>query len=234
MGYRNPTIFNQEAELLGYRDILPVNKATVDAERSYGGSADIGYKTPLGDKFFININQMFFYTHLDRPLILVNDPIYVGLYSFQNAHGHTQSYGAETFFKFGFYDFVLFVGYTFTNATNHFSGTVNSVTLTPTHSLKGDLLYALPGKWRIGVDYEFKSSQTLSTGFKTPSFWTYGAVVERNWKNFTFFGNVENFTNVRQTNYSSLRSAPFGTPQFTEVWAPLDGIVFNYGLKVRL
>ena len=128
----------------------------------------------------------------------------------------------------------MIVGYTITNATNHFSGTVNSVTLTPTHSLKGDLLYALPGKWRIGVDYEFKSSQTLSTGFKTPSFWTYGAVVERNWKNFTFFGNVENFTNVRQTNYSSLRSAPFGTPQFTEVWAPLDGIVFNYGLKVRL
>jgi outer membrane cobalamin receptor len=233
LGYRNPTIFNQEAELLGYRDVMPIDRNLVKAEQSYGGSADIGYRTPLGDKSFLNINQMFFYTYLDRPLVLVYRPA-VATYSFQNAMGYTQSYGAETFFKFGFYDFVLFAGYTYTNATNHFSGTVKEVTLTPSHSLKGDLLYSLPGKWRIGVDYESKSRQVLSTGVKTPAYWTFGAVVEHTWKKLTFFGNVENFTNVRQTKYGSLRSLPYDTPQFTEVWAPLDGIVFNYGIKLRL
>jgi iron complex outermembrane receptor protein len=84
------------------------------------------------------------------------------------------------------------------------------------------------------MDYEYKSSQTLTTGLKTPGYWTFGAVAERTWKNFTFFGNVENFTNVRQTNYTTLRSMPYDTPQFTEVWAPLDGIVFNCGVKLRL
>jgi iron complex outermembrane receptor protein len=39
---------------------------------------------------------------------------------------------------------------------------------------------------------------------------------------------------VRQTNFGSLVSAPNFTPQFTEVWAPLDGIVFNTGIKIRL
>jgi hypothetical protein len=51
---------------------------------------------------------------------------------------------------------------------------------------------------------------------------------------YTFFGNVENYTNVRQTNFGSLVSATNFTPQFTEVWAPLDGIVFNTGIKIRL
>jgi iron complex outermembrane receptor protein len=234
LGYRNPTIFNQEAELLGYQNILPIDKTQVKAEQSYGGNVDIGYKTAIGENFFININQMFFYTYLDRPLILADTGSTSGFYHFVNANGYTQSFGAETFFKFGFYDFVLFVGYTYTNATNHFNGTVSDLTLTPQHSLKGDLLYSLPNKWRVGLDYEFKSSQTLSNGTRTKPFWTFGAVVEYTWKNFTFFGNVENYTNVRQTKYGSLVSAPNNTPQFTEVWAPLDGIVFNGGLKIRL
>jgi iron complex outermembrane receptor protein len=234
MGYRNPTIFNQEAELRGYQNILPIDKSKVNAEQSYGGNVDIGFKTPIGEKFFININQMFFYTYLDKPVIIADTGSSSGIYQFINANGYMQSFGAETFFKFGFYDFVLFVGYTYTNATNHFNGNVSDLTLTPQHSLKGDLLYALPGKWRVGLDYEFKSQQSLSNGSKSRAFWTFGAVVEYTWKQFTVFGNVENYTNIRQTKYGSLIAAPNDTPQFTEVWAPLDGIVFNSGLKVRL
>lgn len=108
------------------------------------------------------------------------------------------------------------------------------MTLTPNHSLKGDLLYALPNEWRIGIDYEYKSEQKLSKGLTSRAFWTYGVVVEYTWKNLTFFLNVENFTDVRQTNFGSINSAPNNTPQFTEVWAPLDGIVYNTGLKIRL
>jgi iron complex outermembrane receptor protein len=234
LGYRNPSIFNQEAELLGYRNVMPINKGLTKAENSYGGNVDIGYKTSLGEKCFINFNQMFFYTQLDNPLVLQDTSGTSGVYRFVNANGITQSYGAETFFKFGFYDFVLFVGYTYTHVTNQFDGNTTYMTLTPKHSLKGDLLYAIPGKWRIGADYEYKSDQLLSTGATSPSFWTFGLVVEYTWKQFTFFGNVENYTNVRQTRYESLVSTPYGTPQFTDVWAPLDGIVFNAGLKIRL
>ncbi len=234
LGYRNASIFNQEAELLGYKNVQPINRNTTQAEASYGGNIDIGYKLAFGENFTINFNQMFFYTYLDKPLVLQQTTPASGIYNFANANGYTQSAGAETFFKFGFYDFVLFVGYTYTNATNHFNNTISDLTLTPRHSLKGDLLYAIPGKWRIGLDYEFKSRQTLSNGLKSKDFWTFGAVVEYTYKNYTFFGNVENYSNLRQTDYGSLKSAPYNTPQFTEVWAPLDGIVFNYGFKIRL
>ena len=234
LGYRNPTIFNQESELLGYQNVLPIDKINVKAEQSYGGNADIGFKTSIGENFFLNINQLFFYTYLANPVVLSDTGSNSGIYHFVNANGHTRSLGAETFFKFGFYDFVLFVGYTYTHATNHFNGATSNLTLTPRHSIKGDLLYALPGKWRIGLDYEYKSGQYLCNGTKTRTFWTFGALVEYTWKNYTFFGNVENYTNVRQTNYGSLVSGPYLTPQFTEVWAPLDGIVFNTGIKIRL
>jgi len=234
MGYRTPSIFNQEAELLGYRNVMGINYDKTVSEESYGGNADIGFKTGIGDNLFISFNQMFFYSRLQSPLILVDTGSASGIYNFINANGITQSYGAETFFKFGFYDFVLFVGYTYTNATNHFNNVISDLTLTPHHSLKGDLLYALPGKWRIGVDYEFKSGQTLSAGRITKSYWTFGAVVERMWKQYTLFCNTENFTNVKQTNFESLISGPYTTPQFTEVWAPLDGFVINGGIKVRL
>lgn len=232
MGYRNPTIFNQEAELLGYRNVLPIDEKNVKAEQSYGGNIDIGYKAPVTEDLFISFNQMFFYTTLDNPLVITETGI--NNFHFVNANGYTQSYGAETFFKLAFYDFVFFAGYTYTNAVNHFSDSTSDLTLTPKHSLKGDLLFAIPKKWRAGLDYEFKSRQTLGDGSKSRAFWTFGAVVEYTWKNFTFFGNVENYTNVRQTNFGSLRSGPNDTPQFTEVWAPLDGIVFNGGVKIRL
>jgi len=234
MGYRNASIFNQEAELLGYKNVLPIDRAKTSAEKSYGGNADIGFKTPLGEHFFLNINQMFFYNYIDKPLVLVDTNGTSGIYHFVKSKGYTQSYGAETFFKFGFYDFVLFVGYTYTHASNIINGKETEFTLTPMHSLKGDLLYALPGKWRIGLDYEFKSSQLLSNGKRSRDYWTYGAVVEYTWKNYTLFVNVENFTNFRQTNFESLQSNPYKTPQFIQVWAPLDGIVVNGGFKIRL
>ena len=95
-------------------------------------------------------------------------------------------------------------------------------------------MYALPGKLRAGIDYEFKSGQLLSNGVRSPAYWTFGVVVEYTWKNFSFYANLENFTNIRQTRYGSLVSSPNNTPQFTQVWAPLDGIVFNGGVKIRL
>lgn len=234
MGYRNASIFSQEAELMGYQNIMPIDRSLTKAEESYGMNADVGFKTPLGDNFFLIINQMFFYNKINNPLVLVDTSGYSDIFHFVNADGYTQSYGAETFFKLGFYDFVFFAGYTYTNATNIINGIEVPLALTPTHSLKGDLLYALPGKWRIGVDYEYKSDQYLSVWKHAPAYWTYGAVVEYTHKQFTFFGNVENFTNVRQTQYESMQSYPFNTPQFTQVWGPLDGIVFNAGIKIRL
>lgn len=232
LGYRSASVFNQEAEIRGYQDVLPIDRALTDAERSYSASADVGFRKALGEHYSIIFNQMAFFSSIEGPLVLLPDT--AGLFSFRNADGRTRSYGAETFFKFGFYDFVLFVGYTYTKAEQLFAGGTTALPLTPEHSLKGDLLYALPGKWRIGVDYEYKSAQILSTGRTTIGYWTFGGVVERSWGPLTVLVNVENFFDERQTRHESLLTPPYDTPQYTEVWAPLDGFVINAGVKVRL
>jgi outer membrane receptor for ferrienterochelin and colicins len=234
LGYKLPSIFTEESEVIGYKHILPIAKGLLEAERSFGGNFDLNYKTVLSETSFLSINQMFFYTKLNDPLVLLPASTNNGTYQFQNANGYLESKGFETATKIGFFDFVLFIGYTYTDARQISNGVSSSVPLTPTHSLKGDLLYVMPGIWRIGVDYEFKSAQTLSSGRKTRALFTSGAVVERSFENITLFLNAENFGDVRQTRYESSLTPPHHTPEFTEVWAPLDGFVLNGGIKIRL
>ncbi len=231
MGYRNASIFNQEAEIYAFNNVFGIDRNTTKAEQSFGGNADIGYRFTIGEKVWINLNQMFFYSQINDPLQLIKSG---ERFTFFNSNGYTQSKGAETFFKVGFSDFVFFAGYTFTDAKSKNGSNESVISLTPMHSLKGDLLYSIPMKWRIGADYEFKSSQTLSSGRKTPAYWTFGALVERTLNNYIFFLNIENIFDYRQTRKESLLSLPFNTPQFTEVWAPLDGLVFNFGAKIKL
>ncbi|GAA4462709.1 hypothetical protein GCM10023189_39720 [Nibrella saemangeumensis] len=232
-GYRQPTVFNQEAELLGYQNVLPVDYSSAKAERSVGGNVDVTFRHPFSETVILNINQLFFYNRIQNPLQLMALPA-TGTLQFQNRNGYIESRGFETQMKLFVGSFTWFVGYTFTRANLLTGASREEVPLTPRHSVKGDLLFALPDKWRIGWDYELKSSQLLSSGRRVRPLFTSGLVVERTIRNFVLFVNFENFGDVRQTRYESLRSAPYNTPQFTEVWAPLDGFVWNTGIKLKL
>lgn len=61
--------------------MLPLNN--VVAERSAGGTADINYKTKIGGHLLFSINQLFFYTSINKPLVLQTDLF--GNNSFANA-----------------------------------------------------------------------------------------------------------------------------------------------------
>ncbi len=231
MGYRPATVFNQEAEQRGYRNVRPISYAATRSERSYGGNMDLGYKTPIGSKAFFTLNQMLFYTYLANPLMFAADD--KGYFYLSPSGAWVYSRGTETQIKIGYGPFTFFLGYTFTDTRAVENGESREFTLTPRHSVKGDLLFLLPGKWRAAVDYEYKGPQRLSDGGYTPGFWMFGVMAERTLGRFTIFVNAENVTDRRQTRYVSLREAPYNTSQFTEVWAPLDGFYFNGGLKIK-
>ena len=42
---------------------------------------------------------------------------------------------------------------------------------------------------------------------------------------------VNNITDVKQSDLGDVLTGPEGTTQFTQVWAPLNGFVFNIGIK---
>ena len=183
---------------------------------------------------------MFFFNKIKDPTRLYQNDIFgipASTYGLRNFDGNIESKGFETSAKLGIGAFTLFVGYTYTDANWVSNTSVGSgvIALTPTHSLKGDLLFDVPTKWQIAIDYEYKSSQILLDGRKTSDLLIFGIVMRRTFKErYQLFFNFENFTDVRQTRYESLNSPITNTPQFTEVWAPLDGFYMNGGIRIML
>jgi outer membrane receptor for ferrienterochelin and colicins len=231
MGYRMPSLFSEEAEPYGYKNVQAVNFENLVAEESYGTNIDFKYQSTFGtDNVLLSLNQMFFFNVIDNPITLNENTPNNRVYEQKN--DSLLSKGYESQIKLTVDKFTWFFGYTYTDAYLENGTDKNPLTLTPKHSIKGDLLFVVDNKWRIGWDYDYKYGQFLNNGVKTESLFTTGVIVERTIDNFVIFLNAENFTDVRQSNVGDVLSD--GSPQFTEVWAPLDGYFFNMGLKIKL
>lgn len=234
MGYKAPTVFSEEAEERGFRNIAPLDFSQVHSERSIGGSSDINYKTLLFDKLSFSINVMAFYTRLNDPLILSSAPSANGNYAFQNAKGYLDSKGFETNVKLKYEDFSLYVGHTFIDAIRHYDTVQNINPLTAKHRLYVTLMYEIEKKLRVGYEIFYTGQQSLSTGETRPGYWIMGISAEWKFKHFSLFVNAENFTNVRQTRYESIYTGSLQNPQFKEIWSPTDGFIFNGGFKINV
>src|SRR5215210_7947985 len=114
--------------MLLFRNVLPTGN-NLKAERSRGGTFDVNYRGTVGDKFSYSLNQMFFYTQIEDPLVLL--PGASGFYRFTNADRPVRSAGFETNVRAS-YDFVkLFAGYTFTDAKARYLTDDQTLPLTP-------------------------------------------------------------------------------------------------------
>src|SRR4029453_4494104 len=129
------------------------------------------YKT-IGKRMSFSLNQMFFYTRIGSPLLLV--PVTVDLLSFRNAEQPIRSAGFETNARFVYGMVKLFAGYTFTDAKARYLTGDQTLPLVPRSRSTSALLFERESKFKAGVEAYYSSSQLLSTGFKTPSFWVYG------------------------------------------------------------
>jgi outer membrane receptor for ferrienterochelin and colicins len=231
MGYKTPTVFNEESERVQFRNILPVDINRTENERSIGGNIDINYRTNIGDVGF-SINQLFFYTRLNKPLVMTDVP--AGNFEFINATGHIDTRGIETNLKFTYNDFKLFIGYTYADVNTHFNNNRSWLPLTARHRLNNVLMYEVEAKWKVGLEAYYFSPQKLNDNAIGRSFWTAGFMIERMWKKLSIYINFENFTDTRQTKFGSIYSGTIVNPVFKDIYAPVDGFVVNGGVKVRL
>jgi outer membrane receptor for ferrienterochelin and colicins len=231
LGYKTPTVFNEEAEKIQFQNILSINENNTRNERSIGGNFDINYRTTIG-KIRFHLNQLFFYTRLNRPLIL--SATSGGQYEFINANGHIDTKGSETNFRFTHGDFKLFVGYTYADVNSHFGNVKNWFPLTARHRLNNVLMYEKEGKLKIGLEAYYFSPQKLTDGNIGRSYWIMGLMGEKIWKHFSVFLNFENFTDTRQTKFDAIYTGSIDNPIFRDIYAPVDGFVVNGGFKIRL
>ncbi|MBL7701978.1 MAG: TonB-dependent receptor plug domain-containing protein [Ferruginibacter sp.] len=230
LGYKTPTSFTEETERLQYQNLQSLNN--VEAERSIGGTADINFKTKIFDGLAFSINQLFFYTRINKPLVLNTDAF--GNYSFANASKAIASSGFETNLKFIYKeDLKLFVGYTYTHAKAGYLAGNQFLRLVPKNKLNLTLMYEKEDNFKLGLEGYFTDRQYLNNGTRTPSYWEFGFMAQKTFGKFSFFINFENFTDQRQSNYKTVFNPPHNNPSFDDIWNHTEGFVVNGGVKIK-
>lgn len=231
-GYKTPTIFTEESERMQYQNVMPIDDKINKLEKSYGANADINYQTNISDDWKFSINQLFFYTYLDNPLLLENPS--PNLFQFVNSSGYVHTKGTETNIKIGYDDLKLFLGYTYTDAQLHQNGKTTESPLTPKHRINSVLMYEIEDKWKIGLEAYYFSPQKLNDGTTGKDYVITGFMAEKIWERFSLYINFENFLDTRQTRFDSIYTGTISNPVFKDIYAPLDGFVINAGIKFKL
>ena len=233
LGYKTPDIFTEESEEVAFRNVKPINVNKTKAETSTGANWDINYAGILFGQWTLSINQLFFYTRLNKPFMLNSDSALLGVYVYENTGGYTDTKGFETNVKLGYDRFKLFAGYTFIDIQRHTANLAKAIPLTAKHRIGLVSIYEAEGKFRIGYEAYYTGKQKLSNGSNTRDYWVQGVMAERKWSRISLFINFENVFDTRQSRFESMYSGTSQSPVFKEIYAPTDGFVTNGGVKFR-
>lgn len=233
LGYKAPSVFTEDAERIEFRNVLPVDVANTKAERSYGANYDVTYKTGLfDDQVSFSINQLFFYTRINNPIILT--PLANGNLQYLQPNGDMNTKGMETNVKLTYSNFKLFLGYTLADVTQHTGNTITNYPLVSRNRLNNILVYEIEDKLKIGAEAYYFSPQRLNDGTTGKGYWTAGLMAEKIWERFSLFVNFENITDTRQTRFDTIYTGSITNPTFRDIYAPLDGFIVNGGIKFKL
>ena len=229
LGYKIPTPFTDDAERTRYQDVKPLSG--LKSEKSVGVNWDLNFKIPVSDELFLSLNQSFFLTNVYNPIISNQDSLINQTVLYQNANGSIQSKGLNTIISVTFDELVFYVDYTYLDARKTYDNS-KPLELTPQNRLSTVLFYEdEEDGWKVGVESFYFGNQYLENGSKTPNYWIFDAMAQKEFEHLTIALNVENILDVRQTRYENIVNPPLNNPVFNEIYAPLEGIVANIVLK---
>jgi len=232
MGYKLPTPFTDDAERTRYQNVIfPAN---LKAEKSMGLNLDFNYKTELADELFLTLNQAFFITKIDHPIIANPSLLDNQIVKYENANGNLWSKGINSNLRLSLDELVLYVDYTLLKTQREYDQN-KALAYTPQNKLTTTLAYEDEEEgWKAGLEAFYFGNQYRENGTKTPNYWLLGASAQKTFGHFTLALNVENILDVRQTRYENIVSGSVNNPTFSELYAPLDGFVGNIVLKFDL
>ena len=235
LGYKSPTIFDAQTEETAYKNVLPI-AGSVRAERSAGVNADVSYSGTIGEDLRAIIDQAFFYTRVDHPLVLDSLPttaIATGYTYFANAGNAYTTRGFETSLRLKEDDWSLFAGYTYVDARTGVAA-LPHIALAPRSKVVFDLANEKDGDYRVALEAFYTGQQYLYDGSKTRDYWVTGLLLEKVIRRITLVLNFEDLTDTRQTRFGPVVVPPVTNPTFNEIYAPLEGFMMNLAVKMRL
>jgi outer membrane receptor for ferrienterochelin and colicins len=230
-GYFAPTPFTEEVEVVGLSALDPLSG--LRAERGRSGSLDLG--GALGP---VEIHASLFASRITGAVATretAGDPLRLELV---NLSEPTRTHGAEVMLRAMPEPFHLSLAYTWVRATEQdpLSGARRAVPLTPEHSLGALVAWEAEDVGRAGLEIYRTGRQSLADDpFATRSkpYVHVGVLIERHIGAARVFVNAENLLDFRQTREASLVRPTRGPGGrwTTDVWGPLDGRVFNIGVR---
>ncbi len=234
-GYNIPNILR----LAKNRDIVNRNieiiPGVIKREIATSLNFDLGYKLIIND-FVLKINQAFFYTLLNNAATAQYDlracPACGGIY-FNNSSRLTTK-GFDTNIYFALDELEFFADYSYNDVRKNSRAGETPLELTPEGKLNLTLTYEEEDNWRSGIEAFFTGRQYLPAGGYSRSYWIFGIMFQKMFKNFSVILNVENLTNERQSKYGKVVFPPYSNPDFSPLYMPLDGIVGNIALWIKL
>ncbi len=224
-GFFAPTPLTEETEAAGLtRLVVPV---PLVAEKGRSASFDLtrtaGPFSYTATLFASDITHSIYVERSNR-------------YELFNLTGTSRNLGAEFLATWRKEPFTATASYTYVDSAEPEPGGRVETPLTPRHSLG---LYGAWEKdgWRVGLESYFTGTQRLEDNpYRSHSepYTLEGFLVERRLGKISLFLNAENLADVRQTDWNPLlRPTRAADGRWAvDAWAPLDGRVFNGGIRV--
>ncbi|MEX6687404.1 TonB-dependent receptor [Danxiaibacter flavus] len=230
MGYVTPNPLAPQIKDYGIYDILPLNP-DVSAERSYGYNVEVNFKKDFGNDKTLFINQAFFLTQINNPIVANEDAS--GKVSFSNESKSVVTKGSDTYIQLKIPAWEFYIGYTYTNAERKYLAQNQFMPLTPRNRAAATVVYEQEGKWRFGLEGSYTGSQYRDGDSNTPGYLFIAAMIERKFgPKVSLVLNCENLLDERQSRYESLFTGSVKNPDYKPLWAPIDGRVVNMALRI--
>ncbi len=227
-GYFAPTPFTEETESVGLARLAALGE--LEAETARSASLDVG--RAFGE---LEVNGTLFGSIVDDALQAQRAGTGLRLV---NAEAPTRTWGGELLARWHAEPFHLTATYTKLRSTetDPEGPGRREVPLTPRHAAGIVGMWEAEGEGRVGLELYYTGQQELEENpYRTTSrpYFITGLLVERRFGKARVFLNAENLLDVRQTAYDPL-ILPARSPEgrwTTDAWAPLEGRVFNAGVR---
>jgi outer membrane receptor for ferrienterochelin and colicins len=231
MGYKTPNPLTPQIKDYDIYDIQPINP-DVTAEKSTGANAELNYKKEFGEGKNFFINQAFFITTVNDPVIATED--ITGKVTFANAPKAIVTKGFDTYIQAVLNEWELYLGYTYTNAERKYLQQDNFMLITPRNRAAFVVAYETAHQWRFGLEGSYTGYQHREDYSKTPGYMFMAVMIGKKFgAKWSLVLNCENLLDERQSKYESLYTGSVTNPSFNALWAPIDGRVLNLSLRFQ-
>jgi iron complex outermembrane receptor protein len=227
-GFTVPTPFVDEVAATWLGALLPIQG--LHAERATSASLDAKWADDGWD-----LNLSVFTSEIRDALQVVSRP--GDRLQLVNAAGPRRAPGVELLVGYSAGPLQAIASWSAIQATElDDAGKRHDAAGVPRQTASLDAIVEDEKRGRIGIELEYTGRQALDDNpyrDSSPGYWQVSLLGEMRIGEFALFLNAVNLTDERQTHWDALvrpTPGPGGDP-ITGAWAPLDGRVFNLGLR---